>query len=52
MSDAKVIDDIIVRPQPDGKVLYDIPVPKPEVMQEVKIVINRGKGEEVHTEKG
>lgn len=52
MNDEKMIGDIRVRPQPDGKVLYDIPIPKPEIMQEVKIVINRGKGEEVHVEKG
>ena len=44
--------DVIVRPQEDGTVLYDIPIPKPDVAQQLTIVVNRGKGDEVHTEKG
>ena len=52
MNDEKVIGDIRVRPQPDGTTLYDIPVPKPEVSQELTIIVNCGKGEEVHKERG
>lgn len=52
MNDEKVIGDINVRPQPDGTTLYDIPVPKPEVLQELTIIVNRGKGEEVRKEQG
>lgn len=43
---------MIVRPQADGTTLYDIPVPKPNIGQEVMIVVNRGKGDETHTEQG
>jgi len=52
MNDEKVIDGVIIRPQPDGTTLYDIPVPKPEVLQDLVIVVQRGKGEEVHIEQG
>lgn len=44
------IPDIRVRPQPDGTTLYDIPIPKPDVKQTVTLIVNRGKGDEVHTE--
>ena len=52
MSNEKEIGEIIVRPQPDGTTLYDIPMPKPDVLQELTIVVNRGKGDEVHKEQG
>lgn len=43
---------VIVRPQKDGSTEYDIPIKKPNVLQEIKIVVDRGKGKEQHTEKG
>jgi len=46
------IPDIIIRKQPDGTTEYDIPVPLPNVQQEMIIIVNRGKGEEVHKEQG
>lgn len=52
MNDEKMIGDIRVRPQPDGTTLYDVPVPKPNVIQDLIIVVNRGKGEEEHKEQG
>lgn len=52
MNDEKIIGDIRVRPQEDGTTLYDIPIPKPEIGQTIKIVVNRGKGNEEHTEQG
>jgi hypothetical protein len=49
MSDQK-LPNIRVRPQDDGTTLYDVPVPLPEVRQEVKILVNRGKGDELNIE--
>jgi len=41
---------MITRPQADGTTLYDIPVPKPIILQDVTIIVNRGHGDEVHKE--
>lgn len=43
---------IIVRPQEDGTTLYDVPVPKPNVLQDLTIIVDRGKGKEIHNEQG
>ncbi len=50
MTEETKIPDVIVRPQADGTTLIDVPIPKPDVRQEVTLIVNRGKGEEVHTE--
>ena len=43
---------VVVRPQADGTTEYDIRLPEPDMTQRVQLVVNRGKGEEVHTEEG
>lgn len=48
--DNKTLPPIEVIKNPDGTTDYKIPVPKPEVGQTVTFIVNRGKGEEVHTE--
>jgi hypothetical protein len=51
MGNTHNVPDIVVR-QEDGKTFYDIPVPKPEVLQEITIIVNRGKGDEIIKEEG
>lgn len=44
--------NVVVRPQADGTVEYDVRLPEPDMTQTVKLVVNRGKGDEVYTEEG
>lgn len=44
--------ETVVRKTEDGRTAIDIPLPINDIGQSVSIVVDRGKGEEVHNEKG